>query len=676
MSTARDLRPAVLVTDTTTPGQYLRCLRSVCATVSRDIEVIGVTRRRPSLPTSLKRRVRVVSPAQGRELSDAVSAVATEPRLVVVLRSDCRVHDDWFAQVRDAARAQPRRVGVAGGADAHLLVFPSAVRSSAAAQQPLPPMPGVGVPGGGREHGLTSGDGDGATVSIDAVLIVKDEESVLGECLAAVTPFVDRVVVYDTGSTDSTMTVARDAGAVVVSGYWDGSFASARNRALGHARGEWVFSLDADEVASGDPRALRAHLASTRDDVVQVVLSNSRWRGATEGRDYLLGRIFRRERSTWVGSLHEMLTSTDPERTLLLAPAAAPVRLEHSGYRMDVFGAKSKAARNLSIATTAVQSPDATSADWAGYGRSLMAAGRVAEGIEALDKVLDRVDHRAGPGRADCQVVVTAGRPVLESPQGLADELRAHRWLTAMEACGEAPGQVAVWEARLAMRSGDLDRARSALSIEDGGVDLWGMPFDLDAVIVARAELERWEGHAEQALTTLLELSERRADLVSFAGVVPVAEAAGWDLARLALVAPDELVTRSLREVFHLPPDVADGWLEALWQRSADASILVAASIVAVDRPFDRQLVWSLRARESGHGEFCPLNAVAQSDRCAPQARCLAAAVLLDVWRESDLRVVFDEALLATPEEDRAALVQQLQTYVPALYGELVSAVG
>ena len=46
-------------------------------------------------------------------------------------------------------------------------------------------------------------------------MIVRDEEQQLGACLESVKGFCDELVVVDTGSTDNTIAIAKDAGARV-----------------------------------------------------------------------------------------------------------------------------------------------------------------------------------------------------------------------------------------------------------------------------------------------------------------------------------------------------------------------------------------------------------------------------------------------------------------------------
>jgi glycosyltransferase involved in cell wall biosynthesis len=84
-----------------------------------------------------------------------------------------------------------------------------------------------------------------ATISL--CMIVKNEERVLGRCLASVRAIVDEIIVVDTGSTDGTIAVAEAFGARVFRAPWENDFAKARNISLQHATKEWVLVLDADE---------------------------------------------------------------------------------------------------------------------------------------------------------------------------------------------------------------------------------------------------------------------------------------------------------------------------------------------------------------------------------------------------------------------------------------------
>src|SRR2546422_7468048 len=91
--------------------------------------------------------------------------------------------------------------------------------------------------------------------SVSACIIARDEERRLPGCLGSVS-FCDEVVVVDGGSQDSTVELARAAGAKVVEHPWRG-FGAARNVAIDNAAGDWILEVDADERVSP---ALRAQI--------------------------------------------------------------------------------------------------------------------------------------------------------------------------------------------------------------------------------------------------------------------------------------------------------------------------------------------------------------------------------------------------------------------------------
>jgi tetratricopeptide (TPR) repeat protein len=79
-------------------------------------------------------------------------------------------------------------------------------------------------------------------------MIVKNEEATLAHCLESVRPVVDEMIVLDTGSTDRTVEIAQDFGAIIYHFDWCDDFSAARNESLRHCTGDWVLILDADEA--------------------------------------------------------------------------------------------------------------------------------------------------------------------------------------------------------------------------------------------------------------------------------------------------------------------------------------------------------------------------------------------------------------------------------------------
>ena len=90
--------------------------------------------------------------------------------------------------------------------------------------------------------------------SLSAVIIAKNEQAVIGRCLAALAGWADEiVVVVDSASSDETAKIARAHTPHVVLSPWLG-FGRQKQLALEAAHGAWVLSVDADEVVTPELR--------------------------------------------------------------------------------------------------------------------------------------------------------------------------------------------------------------------------------------------------------------------------------------------------------------------------------------------------------------------------------------------------------------------------------------
>lgn len=113
--------------------------------------------------------------------------------------------------------------------------------------------------------------GNSEDICISAAVIVKDEEMHLPTWLGCVRELADEILVVDTGSTDRTVEIAEQAGAVVRHFQWIDDFAAAKNFAIEQARGRWIILMDADEyIPSADYGKFRADIA--RYDAEENVL--------------------------------------------------------------------------------------------------------------------------------------------------------------------------------------------------------------------------------------------------------------------------------------------------------------------------------------------------------------------------------------------------------------------
>ena len=87
-------------------------------------------------------------------------------------------------------------------------------------------------------------------IMISLCMITRNEEQFLPRCLRSVQGMVDEIVLVDTGSVDRTIGIAKSFAARIYHFEWIDDFSAARNFSLSKAIGDWIFSLDADEIIS------------------------------------------------------------------------------------------------------------------------------------------------------------------------------------------------------------------------------------------------------------------------------------------------------------------------------------------------------------------------------------------------------------------------------------------
>ncbi len=177
-------------------------------------------------------------------------------------------------------------------------------------------------------------------------MIVKNEAAWLLRCLVAAKPFVDEMVVVDTGSTDATVEVAKTFGAKVSTFPWCDDFAAARNHSLELASGDWILHLDADELLRGPSVVLR-QLAKGNKDGYQVAIFNYFTGGeaAPEEIGYAV-RFFRNDATIrFQGRVHE--TPLIPSERLSYAPPE--LQIHHYGYTSEKVRDTNKRERNLRL---------------------------------------------------------------------------------------------------------------------------------------------------------------------------------------------------------------------------------------------------------------------------------------------------------------------------------------
>lgn len=134
-------------------------------------------------------------------------------------------------------------------------------------------------------------------------MIVKNEEAMLARCLESVKE-ADEIIVVDTGSFDKTKEIAQSFGAHVFDFEWEDDFAKARNYAKSLCTGDYIISIDADEVLEvGGIEKIRDLLNFMNPDSVGVHMK-------CNNTDFFAPRLFKNSPDIFFeGVIHECINS-------------------------------------------------------------------------------------------------------------------------------------------------------------------------------------------------------------------------------------------------------------------------------------------------------------------------------------------------------------------------------
>ena len=189
-------------------------------------------------------------------------------------------------------------------------------------------------------------------MKISACIIAKDEEKNISLCLDSLKDQVDEILVVDTGSTDRTAMLAKQAGASVFHYEWENDFSAAKNFALEKATGDWIVFLDADErltlLASRKVKDFLAEM-DVRDEALLIKLINIDVDAEGKVLDYFYTvRIFRNHLNLcYQGKIHEQLGHKNGNALRLYRMNDADMVIYHTGYSTGRI--KGKCKRNLKL---------------------------------------------------------------------------------------------------------------------------------------------------------------------------------------------------------------------------------------------------------------------------------------------------------------------------------------
>lgn len=145
--------------------------------------------------------------------------------------------------------------------------------------------------------------------SISAVVIAKNEEDMIADCLDSLS-FCSEIIVIDNGSEDKTKDISKRMGAKVFN-IDTNDFSKLRNFGRSYAKGDWILYVDADERTSEQLKKSITHLTTNSGSGQQLngyFLKRKNFYFGNHEWPYIekIERLFRKDAlKGWKGKLHE-----------------------------------------------------------------------------------------------------------------------------------------------------------------------------------------------------------------------------------------------------------------------------------------------------------------------------------------------------------------------------------
>ncbi len=322
---------------------------------------------------------------------------------------------------------------------------------------------------------------------LSVAMIVRDEQNLLAESIESVRSIADEIVVLDTGSTDQTVAVAEQLGAVVGRAAFSDDFSAARNRCLELASGDWIFWLDAGERLDDDSAAELRNFVDRQADPAKVYML---WVEVPPGGETACGEqvvqlrlIPNHPGLRFEGRVGETLRGSIEAAGLEIDAAIGRIRRHHRCH--DPARKQSRAKRNLKLAEIQAAETGPTARLQLVIGEAHASLGEKDQARQAFLEGIEAAEH--------------GSTEMLEAYYGLLttyDGEQSHRELqlsTCLEALDIFP-----LDAQLLLAMGNYLQGRQR-------VDLAARSFEA-AVKHGQVDLEVWH---------LVELAEVAADYLN-----------------------------------------------------------------------------------------------------------------------------------------------------------------
>lgn len=180
-------------------------------------------------------------------------------------------------------------------------------------------------------------------ITISVCMIVKNEEDVLERALKSIKNIADEIIIVDTGSVDSTKTIAKQYTNKIYDFEWCDDFSKARNYSFAKATKDYCMWLDADDIILEADQKEFLKLKETLSPETSVVMMRYNTNFDRNGHPtftYYRERLLRRRDCLrWEGFVHEVIS---PRGQIIYSEIAIThMKLKANPYRnLKIFQKK------------------------------------------------------------------------------------------------------------------------------------------------------------------------------------------------------------------------------------------------------------------------------------------------------------------------------------------------
>lgn len=189
--------------------------------------------------------------------------------------------------------------------------------------------------------------------TISLCMIVKNEEKNIRRCLSTIANLVDEIIIVDTGSTDDTVSIAKEYGAKVYFHKWNNDFSDARNASLDKATKNWILFLDADEEVDPEEYLKLKNILSLNSNLEAFHLRLVNIISNADVGDAIVLRVFKNKPEyRFEGKMHEQIVRSIENKAGQGSIGATDIKIKHYGYDPDLTDIAKKQQRNIDLLTS------------------------------------------------------------------------------------------------------------------------------------------------------------------------------------------------------------------------------------------------------------------------------------------------------------------------------------